>query len=83
MHLAHPIKEIMRIVNQNRNHSVDFNNAEIHVDYEDVILSTNKNFLNVIGRYESNERALEVFEEIHKIYVENTDKNIVYYIPIT
>lgn len=61
----------MRIISQRRNHSVNFDNAEIHVNDTGIFAVGDRKIL--LGEYDTEERASEVFEEIHKFYVgENT-----------
>lgn len=61
----------MRIINQRRNRSVNFDNVEIHVDDTGIFAFGDHKIL--LGEYDTEERASEVFEEIHKFYVgENT-----------
>ena len=61
----------MRIMNQHRNRSVNFDNVEIRVDDTRVFAESDRNI--ILGEYDTEERALEVFQEIHKFYVgENT-----------
>lgn len=61
----------MRIINQHRNRSVNFDNVEVYVDDMRIFAESDRKIL--LGEYDTEERALEVFEEIHKFYVgENT-----------
>lgn len=61
----------MRIMNQHRNRSVNFDNVEIRVDDTRVFAESDRSI--ILGEYDTEERALEVFQEIHKFYVgENT-----------
>ena len=57
----------MRIVSQNRNLSVDFSWCEIWMQYS-VIYRRIGNDSKVIGQYVTEERAAEVFEDIHRAY---------------
>ena len=57
----------MRIVSQNRNLSVDFGNCEIWTQ-SNVIYRRIGNNSEVLGAYATPERAMEVFEDIHKAY---------------
>lgn len=58
----------MRIINQRRNRSVNFDNVEIHIEDTRILAFVNVNFTIVLGEYEIEERAQEVFEEMHKAY---------------
>lgn len=58
----------MRIINQRRDRSVNFDNAEIHIDDIRILAYVNVNFTIVLGEYETEERVREVFEEMHKAY---------------
>lgn len=61
----------MRIMNQHRNRSVNFDNVEIRVEDTRVFAESDRNI--ILGEYDTEERASEVFEEIHKFYIgENT-----------
>lgn len=60
--------EIMRIINQRRDRSVNFDNVEIHIDDTRILAFVNVNFTIVLGEYEIEERVREVFEEMHKAY---------------
>ena len=57
----------MRIVSQNRNLSIDFDRCEIWLQ-DNYIYRRIGTDNQVIGRYASQERAAEVFEDIHKAY---------------
>ena len=57
----------MRIVSQNRDLSVDFDRCEIWLQ-DCFIYRRIGNDSRVIGKYISQERAAEVFEDIHKAY---------------
>lgn len=56
----------MRIINQHRNRSVNFDNVEIRMDDTRVFAGSDRSIL--LGEYDTEERALEVFQEIHKAY---------------
>lgn len=56
----------MRIINQHRNRSVNFGNVEIRVDDTRIFAESGRKIL--LGEYDTEERALEVFKEIHKAY---------------
>lgn len=56
----------MRIINQRRNRSVNFDSVEIHVD--DIGIFAVGDHKILLGEYNTEERASEVFEEIHKAY---------------
>lgn len=57
----------MRIVSQRRDLSVDFDRCEIWTQ-NNVIHRRVGNDSKIIGVYETEERAKEVFEDIHKAY---------------
>lgn len=57
----------MRIVSQRRNYSFDFNQAIIWVQYEGIYAKADSTDV-LIGKYASEGRAAEVFEDIHKAY---------------
>lgn len=54
----------MRIISQDKNHSVSFENTYIWKQYGCIYAYVGKRDV-VLGQYESKERAQEVFEEIH------------------
>jgi hypothetical protein len=57
----------MRIVSQDRTCSVDFGNGIIHIIRNSIeFLSENRGV--ILGNYKSQERAREVFEDIHNAY---------------
>lgn len=59
----------MRVVSQGRNISLDFERAILWRQYEFIYARIIGDSLDlVIGKYESDERAAEVFEDIHKAY---------------
>lgn len=58
----------MRIINQRRDRSVNFDNVEIHIDDTRILAFVNVNSTIVLGEYETEERASEVFDEIHMAY---------------
>lgn len=55
----------MRIINQTGTRSINFDNCEVYVDSE-CICTSDRGVRDVLGRYETPERAKEVFEEIHR-----------------
>lgn len=57
----------MRIINQRRDRSVNFDNVEIYVDDTGIFAVRDHKIL--LGEYDTEKRASEVFEEIHKFYV--------------
>ena len=57
----------MRIISQNKDLSIDFNHTPICVSYNHVCAIMDGQ-QKVIGKYETDERAKEVFEEIHIAY---------------
>ena len=57
----------MRVVSQNKNYSFDFDRTVFWTQYN-VIYAKIGNESIAIGQYESEERATEVFEDIHKAY---------------
>lgn len=61
----------MRIINQRRNRSVNFDNVEIHIEDTRILAFVNVNFTIVLGEYETEERTNEIFREIHGVYSGN------------
>ena len=57
----------MRIISQNKDLSIDFNHTPICVSYNHVCAIIDGQ-QKVIGKYETDARAKEVFEDIHKAY---------------
>ena len=57
----------MRIISQNKDLSIDFNHTPICVSYNHVCAIMDGQ-QKVIGKYETDARAKEVFEEIHIAY---------------
>ena len=57
----------MRILSQNKDLSIDFHHTPICVSYNHVCAIMDGQ-QKVIGKYETEERAKEVFEEIHIAY---------------
>lgn len=57
----------MRIISQNRNHSVNFDRVYLWMQ-ENIIYADFCNKRLVLGAYVSNGRAAEVFLDIHKAY---------------
>lgn len=61
----------MRIISQTRDISVEFNNVILKICNGSLIYAypyANQAEVIVLGRYKSQERAREVFEDIHKAY---------------
>lgn len=54
----------MRLINQSRTRSINFDNCEVYIDGE-CICTNNRGVRDVLGRYETHERAKEVLEEMH------------------
>ena len=54
----------MRIINQSGTRSINFDNCEVYIDGE-CICTNSHGVRDVLGRYETPERAKEVFEEMH------------------
>lgn len=54
----------MRIINQAGTRSINFDNCEVYIDGE-CICTNERGVRDVLGRYETPERAKEVFEEMH------------------
>ena len=57
----------MRVVSQNRNYSFDFDRTVFWTQYNIIYAKIGTESI-AIGQYESEERAAEVFEDIHKAY---------------
>lgn len=57
----------MRVVSQNRNFSFDFDRTVFWTQYNVIYAKLGTESI-AIGQYESEERAAEVFEDIHKAY---------------
>ena len=57
----------MRIISQNKDLSIDFHHTPICVSYNHVCAIMDGQ-QKVIGKYETDERAKEVFKEIHIAY---------------
>ena len=57
----------MRIISQNKDLSIDFDHTPICVSYNHVCAIIDGQ-QKVIGQYETDARAKEVFEDIHKAY---------------
>ena len=55
----------MRVVSQNRNYSFDFDRTVFWTQYNVIYAKIGTESI-AIGQYESNERAAEVFEDMHK-----------------
>ena len=61
----------MRIISQNRDISVEFDNVILKICNVSLIYAypyANQATALVLGKYESHERAKEVFEDIHNAY---------------
>ncbi len=61
----------MRIISQNRDISVEFDNVILKICNGSLIYAypyANQAEVIVLGKYESQERAREVFEDIHNAY---------------
>ncbi len=61
----------MRIISQNRDISVEFDNVILKICNGSLICAypyANQPEMVVIGKYESQERAAEVFEDLHNAY---------------
>lgn len=54
----------MRIINQSGTRSINFDNCEVYIDGE-CICTNSHGVRDVLGRYETPERAKEVFKEMH------------------
>ena len=54
----------MRIINQSRTRSINSDNFEFYIDGE-CICTSSRGVRDVLGRYETTERAKEVFKEMH------------------
>lgn len=54
----------MRIINQSGTRSINFDNCEVYIDGE-CICTNSHGVRDVLGRYETLERAKEVFEEMN------------------
>lgn len=57
----------MRVISQNRAYSVNFDNVIFWRQYEMIYVKTGSESI-VFGQYESDERAAEVFEDMHNAY---------------
>ena len=56
----------MRVVSQNRNYSFDFDRTVFWTQYNVIYAKIGIDSI-AIGKYESDERAAEVFEDMHKL----------------
>lgn len=54
----------MRLINQSGTRSINFDNCEVYIDGE-CICTNSRGVRDVLGRYETPERAKEVFKEMH------------------
>ena len=61
----------MRVVSQNRGFSFDFDRTIFWVQYNVIYAKVGAENI-VVGKYESDERAAEVFDDIHKAYSGDT-----------
>lgn len=66
----------MRVVSQNRDFSFNFDNTVFWKQYNIIYVRIGKENIP-IGQYESDERATEVFKEIHRLIGEIN----LYYMP--
>ena len=57
----------MRVVSQNKNYSFDFDRTVFWTQYNVIYAKIGKESI-AIGQYKSEERAAEVFEDMHKSY---------------
>lgn len=55
----------MRIISQSGSQSINLDSVLLYVN-EDNVLAENANRLTFLGKYDTHDRAMEVFEEIHK-----------------
>lgn len=58
----------MRIVSQNRKTSVNFDHIALTIDDSNAIVGLAGKYGIVLGRYKDENRAKEVFEDIHNAY---------------
>lgn len=54
----------MRLINQAGTRSINFENCEVYIDGQ-CICTSSRGVRDVLGRYETPERAKEVFKEMH------------------
>lgn len=54
----------MRIINQAGTRSINFENCKVYIDGQ-CICTSSRGVRDVLGRYETPERAKEVFKEMH------------------
>lgn len=54
----------MRLINQSGTRSINFENCEVYIDGQ-CICTSSRGVRDVLGRYETPERAKEVFKEMH------------------
>lgn len=54
----------MRLINQSGTRSINFENCEVYIDGQ-CICTSSRGVRDVFGRYETPERAKEVFKEMH------------------
>lgn len=70
----------MRIISQNRDISVEFNNVILKICNGSLIYAypyANQSSVFILGKYASHERAQEVFDLIH----ESLGINMIFYMP--
>lgn len=70
----------MRIITQRCDKSIEFDGTEINIQTESIIFQSGIS-KGMLGRYESEYRAIEVFDEMHNQWRENP--LAVYYMPET
>lgn len=70
----------MRIINQRGDVSIEFDGTEINIQTESIIFQSGIS-KGMLGRYESEDRASEIFDEMHKQWRENP--LAVFYMPET
>lgn len=61
----------MRIISQNRMYSFDFDRTSFWVQFKKIYAKIGTESI-AIGQYESDERAAEVFDDMHKAYSGDT-----------
>ena len=73
----------MRIINQARSVSVNLDNIELSVIEECIGYHSGDGGYRILGRYETRERAKQVFREIHEKYMglPFDDEPNTYYMP--
>lgn len=58
----------MRIVSQDKTVSIEFNRVHIILDEKEILYRTEGNHGRVLGTYQCEERAKEIFIDIHNAY---------------